>query len=263
MTKLIFLGTSFVVPAFNHENTHLLILGEKQKILIDTGNNPTVRLKQVGLDPLELTDLLLTHFHPDHISGAPSLLLNSWILGRIKPLDIYGLDDTMQRFEKMMDLYQWENWPNFYPVHLHPIEPRELVEVFNSEEFLVTSSPVHHMIPAFGMRIISHRTRRCIVYSSDTEPCDEVVNLAEGADILIHEATGASLGHSSAAQAGEIASKARVKELYLIHYKRPLSHSTEWTTADALASRNSLVDEARTTFDGPVTVAEDFMELEF
>lgn len=263
MAKLMFLGTSFVVPAYNHENTHMLILGEKQKILIDTGNNPTVRLKQAGLDPLELTDLLLTHFHPDHLAGAPSLLLNSWILGRKSALDIYGLKDTMMRFEKMMGLYQWEDWPNFFPVRIHPFEPEEMQQVFNSEEFLVTSSPVHHMIPAFGMRIQSHRSGFNIAYSCDTEPCEEMVRLAKDVDILIHEATGASLGHSSAAQAGEIATRAKAKALYLIHYKRPLSYSSEWTEEQALATKKLLEDEARTTFDGPVMAAEDFLELEF
>ena len=49
-----------------------------------------------------------------------------------------------------------------------------------------------------------------MAYSCDTEPCDEVIRLSEGVDVLIHEATGESLGHSSARQAGEIAKKLKL-----------------------------------------------------
>ncbi len=88
-----------------------------------------------------------------------------------------------------------------------------------------------------------------MVFSSDTEPCPEVVRLAEGANILIHEASGNLEGHSSATQAGEVASKAKVDQLYLIHYP---------TGSD---NYDNLVKEASNRFSGQVIIAEDFMEL--
>ena len=80
MQKLIILGTANAIPDENHENTHLALLGEHRQILIDCAGNPVVRLKQAGIDLNSLTDLFLTHFHPDHVSGVPSLLMcmGSW-----------------------------------------------------------------------------------------------------------------------------------------------------------------------------------------
>ena len=49
------------------------------------------------------------------------------------------------------------------------------------------------------------KTGTSLAYSCDTEPCTAVVDIARDVDILLHEATGAVTGHSSAAQAGEAA----------------------------------------------------------
>jgi ribonuclease Z len=107
------------------------------------------------------------------------------------------------------------------------------------------------MVPAIGLRVEFTPSGRALAYSCDTEPCDEVVRLAKDVEVLIHEATGESVGHTSAAQAGEIATRAGAGSLYLIHYR----------TGDYDPS--PLVDEAKGTFQGPVTLAQDFMELDF
>lgn len=251
MPKLIILGTSNAIPDEHHENTHMALVGEKRTVLIDCVNNPIVRLRQAGLDINQLTDLVLTHFHPDHVSGVPSLLMNSWLLGRRQPLDIYGLSYTLERLEKMMDFYDWATWPDFFQVNFHPVPEKEMAPVLENDEFLIYSSPVHHIVPTIGLRVEFKKSDRVLAYSCDTEPCQEVINLAAGADVLIHEATGASFGHSSAAQAGTIARQAEVGHLYLIHYQ----------TGDFEAL--SLLPQAEETFNGRVSLAEDFMELTF
>lgn len=107
------------------------------------------------------------------------------------------------------------------------------------------------MIPTLGLRVESKEDGKIIAYSCDTEPCDEVVQLAQGADILIHEAAGEFVGHTSSKQAAEVATKAGAKELYLIHY--PTGEFWE----------DSLLDDARDSFAGEVKLAEDLMEIEF
>ena len=66
MPKVIILGSSNAVPSINHENTHLVIVGEERTILVDCVSNPIVRLEQAGVDFNDLTDIVITHFHPDH-----------------------------------------------------------------------------------------------------------------------------------------------------------------------------------------------------
>ena len=250
MPKLVILGTSHAIPDKTHENTHMVLVGGSRTILIDCVGNQILRLEEAGVDVHSLTDLLLTHFHPDHASGVPQLLMNMWLMGHSRPLRLHGLDYTLQRVKALMDLYGWADWPNFFPVTMHPIPSEEMVEVIADEDLCLFTSPVQHMIPAIGMRFEFHPGKKVLAYSCDTEPCDQVVRLAKDADILIHEASGRLFGHSSAEQAGEVARRAGVKQLLLIHYQ---------TGSPALAE---LVQEAKSTFGGPVALAEDLMVLD-
>src|SRR5512134_1209995 len=116
MTKLIILGTANAVPDENHYNTHMAVLSGQGTILIDCPGNPILRLQKSGIEPNSLTDLIVTHFHPDHTNGIPLLLMHLWLLGRQQPLTIHGLEHSIQRIIGVMELYEWQGWPDFYPV---------------------------------------------------------------------------------------------------------------------------------------------------
>jgi ribonuclease Z len=100
------------------------------------------------------------------------------------------------------------------------------------------------------------RSGRKIVYSGDTAPNSELLELSRGADLLIHESTfldeladrAEEDGHTTALQAAELAKEAEVKQLVLTH----------------LSSRypdpSVVLEEAKTVFDN-VVVAEDFLEI--
>ena len=251
MVKLIILGSSNAIPDIDHENTHMVIVGNTRSVLIDCVSNPIVRLQQAGVDTDSITDMILTHFHPDHVSGVPLLLMNMWLMGRREPLSIHGLEHTLDRMENLMSAYSWGNWPGFFPVAFHRLPGQELTPVLDCDDFHILASPVRHLIPAIGLRVEDSGTKKTLAYSCDTEPCEEVTHLASGADVLIHEAAGRLLGHSSAAQAGETARQAEVGALYLIHYP-----TGRYASGDPVA-------EARERFSGPVRLAEDFMEIEF
>ncbi len=248
MGQVIILGSANAVPGENHDNTHLLAVSQQHTVLIDSGNNPLQNLRKAGVDPNDLTDLILTHFHPDHVASAPLLLMDLWLLGRARSLVIHGLKNTLDRMEAMMNLYDWRTWPNFYPITFHRLSNEELTPVIEGDDLAIFSSPVKHMIPTIGLRMVFQNPNEVIAYSSDTEPSQNTVRLAQGADILIHEATGESLGHSSAAQAGQVAAEAGVKSLYLIHY-------------DDEGIRGKLAQDAGQYYTGPVSLATDFLTL--
>lgn len=98
---------------------------------------------------------------------------------------------------------------------------------------------------------------RKIVYSGDTRPTEVIMRLAEGADVLIHEATfdddmagrAAEDGHSTASQAAEMASAAQVGLLILTHI------------SSRYPDPGVLLEQARRIFPNTRT-AEDLMEIE-
>jgi ribonuclease Z len=247
MAKIVILGSSNAVAHKDHENTHLVITGRERVVLVDCPGNPILRLERAGVDFNAVTDLIVTHFHPDHVSGVPLFIMDMWLLGRTRPLAIYGLHHAIDRLENMMGLYNWDKWPGIYPVSFTRLPATEMSPVLDCPDFKIFSSPVQHLIPTIGLRVEfpSHKT---FAYSCDTEPCEEVTQLATSADVLVHEASGLFRGHSSARQAGEIAAQAEVGQLYLIHYPNG--------TLD-------LVAEAQSRYSGQVSLAEDFTTLGF
>jgi ribonuclease Z len=247
MPKITFLGTASAVPDANHQNSHLIIEGGNRVVLVDCPGNPFVRLQQAKIDPLSITDLILTHFHPDHVTGLPLLLMDLWLMKREAPLMVYGLPSVLEKSKQMMALYDWEDWDDFYQVTFVECPNVEGSLLFETEEIKVWSSPAEHLIPSISIK--ASFAEGSICYSGDTAPSNAVLNLAKGCDILIHEATGDENGHSSPGEAGKIAQAAGVKRLFLIHY--PFDSDPQ-----------ILLQEAKANFSGDVVVTEDLMVVE-
>ena len=104
----------------------------------------------------------------------------------------------------------------------------------------------------------ANRPGRLVVFTGDTRPCAAVVDAAQGADLLIHEATfgeeekerAKETGHSTAREAAQVALAAKAKRLVLSHVSARYSISAE-----------ELVKEARDVFKETV-VAKDGMTIE-
>jgi len=250
MPKLIILGSSTNVPDIHHENSHMVLVGDDHMVLIDGPGNPFVRLREAGLNEKRLTDIIMTHFHPDHVSGIPLLLMAVGLSGRKDLLNIYANEDCLEKMQKVLDFYEWETWHSF-PVKFHTILEERNYPLMDVDGCKIFTSPVKHFIPTVGLRFEFPKTGKVLAYSCDTAPTQNLIDIGKNADVFIHEAAGASPGHSSARQAGEIASEANAKSLYLIHYP----------TGDF--NTQSLIEEAAQVYNGPVALAEDFMEFNF
>jgi ribonuclease Z len=251
MLKLTVLGSAAVVADEHHENTYMVLQGQRSSLLIDCGGNPMGRLGRANVNLETLDGLLVTHHHPDHIYGVPVLLVGLWQMGRERPFAIYGTRRTLQVIPRMMKLLEWQVWPDMYSIVYHEIPWEEKALVIDHDEYTVHTSPVQHLLPTIGLRIESKSTGRAVTYSSDTSPCDSVVRLAQGSDILIHESSGPFPGHSTPVAAGQVAQRAGVKRLVLIHYPVFTEDLDAWRGV------------AATTFDGPVELAEDFKVFKF
>lgn len=219
-------------------------------LLIDAGGNTYQRLLQVGIDPQRLRGIILTHTHMDHISGFFPLLSSSAIAGRKDdPLPVYCLEETFTFVHRI-----WETFETKFDIPLvwNTITAGDDIPL--GDNWRVRTAPNIHSKPCFAMRFESPCGCDSLVYSGDTEPCDAVVQLAQGAATLIHEATRPhpEAAHTTPRQAGEIALRAGVARLVLVHF------SPRWTMPEEQA-----LEEMRASgFMGVAEVGQDSQVLE-
>jgi len=251
VATLTFLGSSAAVPAIGHDNAYLALEGEQSTLLIDCGGSPLLKLQLAGIEPARLEHVIFTHRHPDHMYGFPILMLGLWLLGYRKPLQVIGEAEGLRTAKGLLTLFHSEEWPGFSSPLYHEVALTNESAVLDLPDLLITASPTKHLIPSMALKIVNKSSGRTVVYSSDTAPCENLVRLARGVDVLVHEASGEFVGHSSPAQAGQVAQRAGVGQLYLIHY--PALNT----------DLKALVDEARQEFPGPVELARDFGSMEF
>jgi ribonuclease Z len=248
-----FLGTSAAVASAERDTTSLVFVSRVGAVLVDCGGGPVHRLRRLGLDPLALTHVIVTHIHPDHAYGLPSLVQNLILLGRRAPLTVVCRPEHVEPLQELLGIFAlWPVRPAAFPLELAPVGLSVGALAFESGGLRVRTAPTAHgSMPNFAVRV-EPGNAPAVVYSSDTEPCDDVVALARGGGTLVHEATfperhrGRYGAHSTAADAGRVAARAGAGRLILTHID-----------AEYHGEVAALVAEARAVFGGEVEVARE------
>lgn len=251
--RVAFLGTSAALTSATRDNTSLVFEAGGVAILADCGGAAVHRLQRLGVDLRALTHVVVTHVHVDHSYGLPSLVRQLMLQGRRTPLAVVCRPEHEEPLRTLLTTFRvWERADGF-PLRLAPIDLAVGATAFTTGPLCVSTAPNDHgPMPNFAMRVDAEGDG-AVVYSSDTQPSDNVVALARGARTLVHEATflerdrpAGHAAHSSAAEAGQIAARAGVERLILVHVGAAYHDDVEVLAA-----------EARKHFDGDVRVAEE------
>lgn len=217
--KITLLGTGAALSDPHRAPTMLAVWpssAEQEPVwLVDCGSDAARRLMQSGGALSSIHALLFTHEHIDHVCGFPLLMEKLWLSGRRAPLPIYGPAPALAQAQRSFEAFQTAEWSGMPEREPHPVDPLESGIIVADGSLTVRSRWARHSKPVIALRFESGGVS--CVYSADTEYCDEVVELARGADLLIHEATGAFPGHSTATDAAQVARRAAVGRLLLVH----------------------------------------------
>jgi len=158
-------------------------------------------LADAGVSPADLTAQFITHYHSDHVVDLVDVVITRWVMRQLHPsapLDIVVPDGPTRRFvERMLDPYDDDILIRREHVGADPIEmnvmsfvpARSAEQVWSSKDAQVTveAVAVHHepVEAAVAFRVTT--PDGVVVISGDTRVCDEVFELARGADVLVHE----------------------------------------------------------------------------
>lgn len=223
MPTLHLLGTGAAISDPHRTTTMLAFTDDAtdtpSTLLVDCGGDVLQRLLEAGASIDSLAGLIITHAHPDHVSGFPLFMEKIWLAGRRRPIPVCGIEPALDQARNTFEAFSavTSGWDDLPEIDWRPVEHTEGATVWDESPWQVTASPVDHGdMPNVGLRV-EHQTGGTVAYSCDTEPTDSVVALGRETDFLVHEANGEGSGHSSAEQAAEIAARAQAHRLVLVH----------------------------------------------
>lgn len=279
-TRLILLGTGGGPrPRKVSSAPAQVIVANGSAYVIDCGDGVARQLVMAGVPLTALRHVFITHHHSDHNADYGNLILLAWAAGMRTRVDAWGPPPLREMTDLFFRMNAFDIGTRIADEGRTPLAPLVNVHeltgggpVMQDENVKVTAALVHHppVVPAFGYRFDA--ADRSIVISGDTAPCDALVKLAEGADVLVHEAmyvpavermvarvpNATTLRrsilshHTSAEDAGRVAQAAGVKVLVLSHLVPP---------DDPAVTDRMWIDAARQHFRGPVILGKDLLEV--
>lgn len=242
--RVTMIGRCGAFPVAGEATTGFLIETNEGSVLVDCGSGVVERLQRF-LPIQHLDAVLISHYHHDHVADLGVLEYSALVTTRqglrAKPLHVYAPKQPSEQFAR------WRLEPF---CELHPTAPDTQLELLGlSVRFMSTRHPV----PCMAMSFSDGQHRVC--FTADTSYIPELVPFAEGADLLIAEASfyrhedGTATGHLTSWESGQLAEDAAVKQLIVSHLP---SHG----------ELSQLVAEVREKFSGPVQLSRTGLVVE-
>lgn len=249
-------GTASPMPG-QRVQTGTAVIINGHFFMFDVGDGVVMKAENMALPLNRLDGIFITHWHSDHMMDLPSLISRSWLLGRTHDLHLYGPDGT-DTLNQAID--QFLHIENQHRVDHHGLATMDVSKakaiahefknvqggkevVYDQDGIRITAFDVDHapIKPAVGY-VIEYNGKK-VVISGDTKKNDLVLEMAQDADVLLHEVILNSLlqqmeallkeegmerngkivhdiqdYHTTPAEVAEIATKANVKKLILHHF---------------------------------------------
>ena len=279
-TRLILLGTGGGPrPNKKRNQSAWVVMVDDVPYVVDCGGGVSRQLVFADIPLRSLRTIFLTHHHSDHNLEYGNLIYNAWSAGFKGRIDAYGPPPLQKITDSFLET-------NAYDINIRipdegrpPLKPMIFVHEFSQggvvlekDRVKVTAALVNHppVVPSFAYRFDT--PDRSIVFSGDTTPCDNLIKLAQGADVLVHEVIHKPslarllarvpnadrlvehivAAHTTHTDVGKVAKAAGVKALVLTH----LVPSDDPTVTDEMWAEG-----ARLHFDGRIIVGRDLLEL--
>lgn len=281
--EVVLLGTGIPLPNPDRATGSTLVIAGDRKFLVDTGRGSFVRLAQAGVT--DLTAILFTHYHSDHITDFGEIMVGRTIAGASTPMPVIapvGVKRVVNGFLEAYALdteYRIEHHPGKFSRAGMTADIREVEAgiVYDQDGLTIRMFDVDHdpIKPAVGYRFDWNGTS--VVISGDTKKSENLIEAAKDCDILVHEAmneaplkavlqglrrtnprnaemlTEAMDHHTPTTQIAEIARDAGAKKLVLTHLLPSIAPTD--------ANEAFFVRGMGEIYPGPILVGRDLMRI--
>lgn len=256
MIEVCFLGTGGSFATEERDNTSFLISSEETLALIDCPGSIIQKIRKFNFDPRDITSILVTHIHPDHIYGLPSfvhsLMLDECIVR------LFGSEETVNFCKKLLDLFHLRDKKIKARIKFISLIPGESFELGSS--LYCNSFKVPHSPSSLAYHFHFEKEKKELVYSGDT-PCNPFLfQEAAGKDYLIHDCSAPSrffkeypslhTMHTHSLELGRLSQENKVKCLVPCHFFGELDFSI-----------SEIEKEIRKNYKGRLVIPKDFERI--
>lgn len=294
--ELVVLGTASQVPTRHRSHNGYLLRWDEEGLLFDPGEGTQRQMLLAGVSAGTVTRLCLTHFHGDHCLGVPGVVQRLSLDGARHPVHAYYPVSGQAYFDRLRHATAFHDVTDLreHPVAADGVvatgdfgvlEARRLDHSIDAVGYRLVEPDGRRFDPEllrrFGIRgaavgelnrtgtiesdgrritladVSRPRRGQRVAFVMDTRLCDGVYALADGADLLVIEATfldadaglAARYGHLTARQAAQVAADCGVRRLVLTHFSQRYPDLTRHR------------DEAAEVYGGDLVVAEDLIRI--
>lgn len=281
-------GTGSPFPDPERSAPCTLVIAGKNVFLFDAGSGSAKQISTMGFATGQIKSIFLTHFHSDHIDGLGEVMMTRWAQNTSgQRLTLRGPQGTAEVYAGFEKAYAADSGyrtahhgeatmpPNMAGADVIEFEVPESGPglVFKDEHTVIETFRVNHspIDPAVGYRI--RYKDRTVVLSGDTKADPNLAAVAQGVDLMVHEALNTELVsmlqsiasekdrpklakifhdipdyHTSPEEVAKIASQADVGAVVLSHIVPPLPLAP---------LREVFLGRSAELYDGPFKIGED------
>lgn len=252
MAEVFFLGTGGALATRERDNTAFLLRDGRLCALIDCPGSVLQKIVRAGIRPLDVASLFVTHVHPDHVYGLPSLVHGLMLRDHV--VRLFGSAESVDFCGRLLDLFGL--WQPQYKTRVEFVElaPGRPVGLPGGAEVTGHRVPHHASSLAFEFRLEGGRLK--VLFSGDAPVYPPLFERAEDADALFHDCgaparffvqyPALAAKHTSALDLGAWSGRVRVKTLVPCHFLGEL----DFAVAEAEA-------EIREGFSGRLVIPAD------
>jgi ribonuclease BN (tRNA processing enzyme) len=220
--KLIVLGSGTSIPHATRSAAAHWLETASGNLLLDISPDAPHRMAEEQLDWANLDAIWISHFHLDHLGGLPPYLFATrsapQTRERSKPLRIYGAVGLKKILESIDRANDYRLMKQPFPVELIEVAPGSEFEVLPGIDATTFSTP--HTNDSLGIRL-NDKSGSVFVYTSDTGYCEELVEFARDASLLLMECSFYKnkpiATHMEMAEAMQLARDCKPKTVVLSH----------------------------------------------
>ncbi|HLT06226.1 MAG TPA: MBL fold metallo-hydrolase [Cyclobacteriaceae bacterium] len=224
-------------------NTCFYVHSESFGFLMDCGATSLLALKKHKISTNDIDLIAISHFHGDHFGGLPFFILDASVQGRVKPLTIISPPGGEQKVRDAISLLYPGSLDilDKFPITFISYQAGKLV---GTEEVKLEAFPVVHSAETLPHGLKIHFNNKIIGFSGDTSWTDELIHIAENADLFICECNFYDLkmkGHLDYLTILQNQSRIACKKLLLTHFGEDMLNNLEKIEMDYAVDGRKIV----------------------